>query len=112
MNANSLAGLRVRVTCQGGALDVVLLRPDGVPVRDDERVLVATTDFLATGGDGIFESVSPPGGFAIDDDAGTARDVVVEALRKRGGTLREDQLIDPANPRWALPGPQPVTCRG
>ena len=107
-----LAGLRVRVSCQGGALEVLLLRPDGVPVRDNEQVLVATTDFLATGGDGIFAPVAPIDGFVIDHDAGTARDVVVEALRKRGGTLHEGQLIDPANPRWVLPGPLPVTCAG
>lgn len=107
-----LAGLRIRVTCQSGALDLALLRPDGVPVRDDERVLVATTDFLATSVGGIFESVTPAGGFTFVHDVGAARDVVVEALRKRGGTLREDQLVDPANPRWALPAPQPVTCGG
>jgi 5'-nucleotidase len=107
-----LAGLRIRVTCQRGAVDVALLRPNGAPVRDDERVLVATTDFLATSIGGIFEPVTPAGGFTIVHDAGTARDVVVEALRKRGGTLREEQLVDPASPRWTLPAPQPVTCAG
>ncbi|HTE05660.1 MAG TPA: bifunctional UDP-sugar hydrolase/5'-nucleotidase [Planctomycetota bacterium] len=107
-----LAGLRVRATCQRGALDVALLRPDGQLVRDEEQILVATTDFLATGGDSILTPVTPAGGFPIGRDAGAARDVVVEALRKRGGTLREDQLIDPANPRWALPGPLPVACTG
>jgi 5'-nucleotidase len=107
-----LAGLRIRVTCEGGAAAVAMLRPHGVPVRDDERVLVATTDFLATSVGGIFEPVTPAGGFTIVHDAGTARDVVVEALRKRGGTLREDQLVDSANPRWVLPAPQPVTCSG
>jgi 5'-nucleotidase len=107
-----LAGLRIRVTCQGGAVTVALLRPNGVLVRDDERLLMATTDFLATSVGGIFEPVTPAGGFTIVHDAGTARDVVVEALRKRGGTLREEQLVDPANPRWTLPGPQPVTCGG
>ena len=105
-----IAGLRVRVTCQGGALDVALLRPNGALVRDDEQVLVATTDFLATSLGGMFEAVTPAGGFTIVYDAGTAREIVVEALRKRGGTLREEQLVDPANPRWTLPGPQPVTC--
>jgi 5'-nucleotidase len=105
-----IAGLRVRVTCQGGALDVALLRPNGALVRDDEQVLVATTDFLATSLGGMFEAVTPAGGFTIVHDAGTAREIVVEALRRRGGTLREEQLVDPANPRWTLPGPQPVTC--
>jgi hypothetical protein len=73
---------------------------------------VATTDFLATSLGGIFESVRPAGGFTFVQDVGTARDIVVEALRKRGGILREDQLVDPANPRWTLPAPQPVTCTG
>ena len=107
-----LAGLRARVSCRGSALDVALLRPDGAPVRDDERLLVAAPDFLATGGDRIFEAVTPPDGFAIERDAGAVRDVIVEALRARGGILREDGLVDPANPHWILPGPRPVTCGG
>jgi 5'-nucleotidase len=107
-----LAGLRARVTCRGTVLDVALLRPDGTPVRDDDQVQVVTVDFVATGGDRIFESIMPPGGFEIERDGGTARDAVVEALRKRGGILRADDLIDPANPRWALPGPRPVSCAG
>jgi 5'-nucleotidase len=107
-----LAGLRARVACKGSALEVVLLRPDNVPIRDDERLLVATPDFLATGGDRVFESVMPSGGFAIERDAGAVRDVIVDALNRRGGILREDQLVDPANPHWVLPGPRPVTCGG
>jgi 5'-nucleotidase len=107
-----LSGVRVRVTCEGGAPVVALLRPNGAPVSDGERLLVATTDFLATGGDSIFAPVTPPGGFALVHDIGLVRDIVIESLRKRGGTLREDQLVDPANPRWMLPGRPPVTCRG
>jgi 5'-nucleotidase len=106
-----LAGVRARVTCRGGMINVALLRPHGARVRDAERLLVATTDFLATGGDRIFEPVKPPGGFTIVRDAGGARDIVVEMLRTRGGTLREDHLVDASNPRWVLPGPRPVTCR-
>ena len=100
------------MTCRGGALDVALLRPNNVAVRDDERLLVATPDFLATGGDRVFESVTPPGGFVIESDVGAVRDVIAEALRRRGGVLREDQLIDPENPHWVLPGPRPVNCAG
>ena len=107
-----LSGVRVRVTCEGGAPVVALMRPNGAPVADGERLLVATTDFLATGGDSIFTPVTPPSGFALVHDIGLVRDIVVDSLRKRGGTLREDQLVDPANPRWVLPGRPPVTCRG
>jgi hypothetical protein len=88
-----------------------MLRPNGAPVSDTDRLLVATTDFLATGGDSIFAPVTPPGGFTIEQDVALVRDIVVDSLRKRGGTLREDQLIDPANPRWSLPGRAPITCR-
>jgi 2',3'-cyclic-nucleotide 2'-phosphodiesterase (5'-nucleotidase family) len=105
-----LAGLRARVSCKGSALDVTLLRPNNAPIGDDERLLVATSDFLATGGDRIFESITPRDGFAIERDAGAVRDVIVEALQRRGGILREDGLVDPANPHWTLPGPRPVTC--
>jgi len=106
-----VSGLHLRVTCERGAVNVGMLRPNGAPVTDTERLLVATTDFLATGGDGIFAPVTPPNGFTIEQDLGLVRDVVVESLKKRGGTLREDQLVDPANPRWTLPGKAPVTCR-
>jgi 5'-nucleotidase len=106
-----VSGLRLRVTCERGAVNVGMLRPNGAPVTDTERILVATTDFLATGGDGIFTPVTPPNGFSIEKDLGLVRDVVVESLKQRGGTLREDQLVDPANPRWTLPGKAPVICR-
>lgn len=105
-----LSGVQVRVTCQRGTVDVAMLRPSGAPITDDERLLIATSDFLATGGDGIFTPVTPAGGFAIELDAGLVRDVVVESLATRGGRLREDQLVDHANPRWVLPGRPPVTC--
>ena len=107
-----LSGVRVRVTCEGGTPAVAMLRPNGAPVSDGERLLVATTDFLATGGDSIFVPVTPPDGFALVHDIGLVRDIVVDSLRKRGGTLREDQLVDTANPRWVLPARPPVTCRG
>ena len=106
-----ISGLHLRVTCERGAVNVGMLRPNGTPVTDTDRLLVATTDFLATGGDNIFVPVTPPGGFAIEQDIALVRDVVVDSLRKRGGTLREDQLVDPSNPRWTLPGRPPITCR-
>jgi hypothetical protein len=105
-----VSGLQLRVTCERGVVNVGMLRPNGMPVTDTERLRIATTDFLATGGDNIFAPVTPKDGFTIEQDIGLVRDVVVDSLRKRGGTLREDQLVDPANPRWVLPGRAPVTC--
>jgi len=107
-----LSGLRARVTCERSAPSLALLRPTGSLVRDDEQLLVATSDFLATGGDEIFTPIMPPGGFPTDHDFGAVRDVVIDALQRRRPTLREEQLVDPSNPRWTLPGPQPVRCGG
>jgi 5'-nucleotidase len=104
-----ISGVLARVTCERGTVNVGMVRPNGAPIADNERLLVATSDFLATGGDGIFVPVTPPDGFAMRD-IGLLRDVVVDTLRKRGGTLREDQLVDPATPRWTLPGRPPVVC--
>jgi hypothetical protein len=105
-----MSGVHARVTCERGTVNVGMLRPNGAPIVDNEQLLIATSDFLATGGDGIFAPVTPPDGFTIVRDVGLVRDVVVDTLRKRGGTLREDQLVDPKNPRWMLPGKAPVAC--
>jgi hypothetical protein len=87
-----------------------MVRPSGASVSDEDRVRVVTTDYLATGADGLFGEVTPRGGFTVESDVGAARDVVVDALRKRGGTLRANQLVDATHPRWEIPGPPPVTC--
>ncbi len=106
-----MSGVHARVTCERGAVSVGMLRPNGVPIADTDRLLVATSDFLATGGDSIFVPVTPSNGFNIARDIGLVRDVVVVALKERGGTLREEQLVSTTNPRWTLPGKAPVTCR-
>jgi 5'-nucleotidase len=103
----SISGLRVRARCQGGFLDVALARPNGSPVRDDEILAITTTDFLATGGDGLFAGVSAP--FEIGPPL---RDALAEALRARGGTLdpNDRTLFDPARPRFDLPSEVPIQC--
>ena len=77
--------------------------PNGTPVSDSERLLIATTDFLATGGDNIFVP-SRRRRLRLEQDIGLVRDVVVDSLRKRGGTLREDQLVDPGEPAMGATG--------
>jgi 5'-nucleotidase len=103
----SLSGLRVHATCEKGAVEATLTRPDGSAVRDEEVLAVATTDFLATGGDGFFA------GAKIDYEIGPPiRDAVAGALRQRSGTLdpSDRALFDPAHPRFSLPAEVPVHC--
>lgn len=105
-----IAGLSVRANCNGPTLVVTMLRPSGRPVEDADRLSVLTTDFLATGGDRVFASVMPPGGFTLDVDR-VARDAVADWLRQRGGRLRDEQFVDRDNRRWTYPGEQPVRCQ-
>ena len=106
------SGIRVRAQCAAGSLEVVLLRPSGTPIRDDEPLLVAISDFLATGGDGLLASVTPSGGFLLPDTAPLARDVLADYLSRLGGHLREAALLDSGTPRLSVPGELPVNCPG
>ena len=107
-----VSGVRVIAECSGTALHVTMRRPSGPPIADADQLMVSTIDFLATAGDGLLAPVVPLAGFTVPDAAPLSRDVVVEQLSKRGGTLREEALINPENPRWTFPGPLPVACRG
>ncbi len=49
----SLAGLRAQATCKAGKLTVTLTRPNGAAVKGTETLWLVTSDYLATGGDGL-----------------------------------------------------------
>ena len=104
-----LSGVSVAAVCEGATLKVVLSRPNGARVTDDELVTVVTSDFLATGGSEMFSSAipfdRPP---AITDT--TVRDRLAEWIAKTGGTWRSSMHFDPARPRLVYPGARPVRC--
>ena len=106
-----ISGIRVRAACTSGALTLTLQRASGTPIRDDERLTIATTDFVALGGNDILTAVTPPGGFPMADDTPIARDLIADWFRKRGGRMRAAQFEDAATPRWTYPGTLPVSCR-
>ena len=88
---------------------VVDLARDGKKggIRPDDRLLVATTDYLATGG-GDFEVQGP---VAIDESAPPYREKIADLLRKRGGSLRPSDWLKPGAPRFAFaPGARDGTC--
>lgn len=101
----SLSGIRVRARCKAGSVLVTLSRADGAPIPDSEPLVIATTDFLATGGDGFFA-----GAPATLESGVVVREAVVEQLRRRGGVLDPTELLAPKHPRFDLPGPVPVRC--
>jgi 5'-nucleotidase len=106
-----IAGLRVAASCRGGRLALSMTKTNGAVVRDGDRLVVVTTDFLATGGDRILAPVMPRGGFRATSDLPIFREAVVSWLEDRGGRLRADQLIDTARPRWQYSGTLPLRCR-
>jgi 5'-nucleotidase len=105
----SLSGIRVAVTCRGAQAEVRLWRADGRPLRDGDRLRVATSDFVATGGDEILSAVDRAL-VEMPDDVPNIREALVALLRRRGGALSPDRYLDPARPRWSLPSPRPVRC--
>ena len=107
-----IAGMHVTATCANGRPSVMLRRPSGQRIGDDERLLIVTTDFLAFGGNEILAPVMPPGGFAVPTDAPIARDLMADWFRRRGGRISPEQLVDAKNPRWSYPGSLPMRCSG
>jgi 5'-nucleotidase len=109
----SLSGVRVTARCRGSALEVTLRRDGGRRVRDGEELLVVTSDFLASGGDGMLAGLDLPDGAVEFDEGDPIREALAAALRARGGKLRGDdrKIHDSRAPRISLPGPRPLRCR-
>ena len=107
----SLSGIRAEARCKEGALAVTLFRSDGRPLAPRTRLTLVTSDFLATGGDGLFSEETKER--AKLDDGPPIRDAMADLLRARKTPLAPDdpKLFDPAHPRVAYPGPRPVRCR-
>jgi 5'-nucleotidase len=105
-----LSGIRARARCRGGARVIDVTRENGRRVRDDETLLVAMSDFLATGGDGVLAAANAEGRVEIDDGA-PMRERLVSLLAELG-RVSPDRYFDPRRPRLAFPGERPMTCAG
>ena len=107
-----VAGIRISAECRGSALAVTMLRNDGRAIIDQELLKVATTDFLAIGGNDIFAPIMPPGGFATDPNAPLFRDELTKWFERRGGLLRLADFYEPSEARFTYPGLIPISCTG
>jgi 5'-nucleotidase len=103
----SIAGARVVATCRGPELVVEITRDGGKPLADGDRIVVITSDFLASGGDGAF---GPDDSIVLED--GLIREEMAALLRKRGGKIRGDDptVYDPEARRVSYPSERPVRC--
>ncbi|HEX3762788.1 MAG TPA: bifunctional UDP-sugar hydrolase/5'-nucleotidase [Kofleriaceae bacterium] len=110
----SWGGLSARARCKAGKLDVqVLVR--GKPVDDNASYKMATSDFLASGGDGVIARLKlPETKIQVTDTI--IREAVADVLRGWKATPRA--AIDPsrlymaARPRLDYEGKRPVECGG
>jgi 5'-nucleotidase len=104
----SVSGFRVAASCQAENLVVSLVREDGTPLGDADRITLVTSDFLATGGDGT----AFPEGSVVVDDGPPIREAMAAQLTARGSRLsgEDPAIFDPTKPRMGLPGPRPIRC--
>ena len=106
-----IAGFKVDARCDGKMLRVTLTRSSGVPIRADDQLTVATSDFIAGGGDGIVAPAGALGEIQTVEGAPLLRESFVAWLRSRGGRLHENQFVSPEHRRWSYPGSRPVVCQ-
>jgi 5'-nucleotidase len=109
----SVAGLRVEARCgpSGLVVDLVLEGKKGARgrvLKDADRLSVATTDYLATGG-GDFEA---QGAIELDEGAPPYREKIADLLRKRGGSLRPSEWLKPGSRRIAFAPGAPACAPG
>jgi 5'-nucleotidase len=105
----SIAGLGAELRCGPTGLVVELVRDGkkgarGRAVKPDDRLLVATTDYLATGG-GDFEV---QGAIEMDEGAPPYREKIADLLRKRGGSLKPADWLKPGAPRFVFSAGTPA----
>jgi 2',3'-cyclic-nucleotide 2'-phosphodiesterase (5'-nucleotidase family) len=102
----SWAGLTAHARCKGGELDVAI-QIAGKPLVDDLPYVVVTSDFLASGGDGMIGHLDLPSG-AIELTDVIIRDAMADVLRAHPATI--DPQAKYAGKRLEFPGKRPVKC--
>ena len=99
----SFGGLTAKARCKNGLLDTQIT-VGGKPLDDAKAYKLVTSDFLASGGDGVIGRLKLPEGSIHMTDM-IIRDAMADALRKRKGTI-------PASftRRLDYEGERPVSC--
>jgi 5'-nucleotidase len=107
----SFGGLTAVARCKQGKLDIAI-KVGGKPLADTGHYTLVTSDFLASGGDGVVGKLELPAGSITVTDS-IMRDGMAAVLRKqRGKTLDPKTLFDAKHKRMDYEGKRPVTCAG
>jgi 2',3'-cyclic-nucleotide 2'-phosphodiesterase (5'-nucleotidase family) len=108
----SVAGMRVAARCRNKALDIQMTRDNGKVIRDQDLLLLATSDFIASGGDGLLgaegmklEKVEIDGGLLI-------RDAMAKVLGDKPAHYSRSvgKLHNAKKPRIQFSGTRPLSC--
>ncbi|MGE0867223.1 MAG: bifunctional UDP-sugar hydrolase/5'-nucleotidase [Kofleriaceae bacterium] len=104
----SWSGLSAKARCKGGKLEVAI-KIGGKPLVESARYKLVTSDFLASGGDGLIGRMKLPEG-SIKLTGTVIRDAIADVLRKTKGSIDPAKLYSPATKRLDYEGKRPVEC--
>ncbi len=106
----SWSGLTATARCStaGTKLDVTI-RVAGKPLVESKTYELVTSDFLASGGDGLIGRLHLPEGSIHYSDV-IMREQIADLLRAKKGTIDPAPLMKPR--RLQYDGKRPVTCGG
>jgi 2',3'-cyclic-nucleotide 2'-phosphodiesterase (5'-nucleotidase family) len=105
----SWGGLTARGRCSGNKLELEI-KVGGKPLDETKAYKLATSDFLASGGDsGTIGRLKLPEGSVKMTDV-IIRDAMVDVLKKKKGTIDPASYYTPAKKRMDYEGDRPVTC--
>jgi 5'-nucleotidase len=107
--AFGVSGLHVQLGCHGGGYDVQVERANGRPIHDEDVLVVAMSDVLATR---AVASIAPRLDVSHAGEPPVQMvDAVADWLRARGGRLSASQFADPSRPRWTRTPQASAGCR-
>ncbi|MGD9902183.1 MAG: bifunctional UDP-sugar hydrolase/5'-nucleotidase [Vicinamibacterales bacterium] len=98
-----VSGLAIAVGCGREGLEAEVRRASGAPIGDDERLVIATTDFMAarlTADGADPEAGRPRPAPGTYQDAPLVRDIAAQWLRGQPSPIPAARFADPAQPRW------------
>jgi len=107
----NFSGMRVHVSCTDKTMTVGMRLTSGQEIEDEESVSIAVVNYLALGGDRVFTSVMPEGGYALQLDGPLSRDLVIAWLKQRGGSISASEFSTDDSPKWSMPDSLDRACR-
>ena len=104
----SWGGLSAKARCKAGKLELAIWI-GAKPLVDTASYKLVTSDFLASGGDGLIGRLKLGEG-AIKITDVIIRDAIADLLRKQGGTIDPGKLFSAKVKRMDYEGERPVSC--